>query len=166
MLDRTQQGLRRVPAPLQLARDRNSQELCLFFVGFKCAFDGCNSTGRKSCHHGLIGNALTPHPPSPTQKYMHADMDKPDKRWHIPRIGASRIATRKAVPTMKMHGIYISQPRNGLIYIAERSRKGLQKLLWSAMPMALNMADSPINANLVPYAIRRQAYRHLAKPSD
>jgi len=34
-----------------------------------------------------------------------------------------------------MHGIYISRPTDdGLIYIAERSRKGSVKLLWSVMP--------------------------------
>jgi len=55
-------------------------------------------------------------------------------------------------------GIFISAPHNGTIFIAERSRKGSRKLLWSTH-------GQRIEANTVPYQIRRQAYRHLAKTS-
>jgi len=64
-----------------------------------------------------------------------------------------------------MHGIFISTPHDGLIYIAERSRKGSQKFLWSAMPEAPIGADVRIDASTVPRGIRRQAYRWLGKES-
>jgi hypothetical protein len=34
-----------------------------------------------------------------------------------------------------MHGIFISEPHNGLYFIAERSRYGRQKFIWSSMPV-------------------------------
>jgi len=61
-----------------------------------------------------------------------------------------------------MHGIFISDPHGGLIYVAERSRKGSQKFLWSAMPEH-DGADVRIEAGTVPRGIRRQAYRWLGK---
>jgi len=61
-----------------------------------------------------------------------------------------------------MHGIFISRPTEGQIFVAERSRKGSVKLLWSVMP-GLGGADIRIDAAEVPYHIRRQAYRWLAK---
>ena len=45
---------------------------------------------------------------------------------------------------------FISQPLDGKIYIAEPSRKGSQKLLWSV-----------IEPHKVPLMIRRQAYRRF-----
>jgi hypothetical protein len=62
-----------------------------------------------------------------------------------------------------MHGIFISAPHNGQVYVAERSRKGYSKLLWSVLPKAPTGDDVPIEARLVPFAIRRQAYRYLGK---
>jgi hypothetical protein len=62
-----------------------------------------------------------------------------------------------------MHGLFISAPFNAQIFIAERSRKGSRKLLWSIMPEAPVAADVRIEACAVPLAIRRQAYRHLGK---
>ena len=53
---------------------------------------------------------------------------------------------------------YISEPVKGLIYIAEPSRKGTKRLLWSVMPEKGN-ADIRIELTEVPYAIKRQAYR-------
>jgi hypothetical protein len=62
-----------------------------------------------------------------------------------------------------MHGIFTSAPHNGRVYVAERSRKGYSKLLWSVLPKAPTGGDVPIEARLVPFAIRRQAYRYLGK---
>jgi hypothetical protein len=59
-----------------------------------------------------------------------------------------------------VRGIYISAPIDGRIYVAERSRKGSSKLLWSVMP-AHDGPDVRIEAGNVPYRIRRQGYRHL-----
>jgi hypothetical protein len=59
--------------------------------------------------------------------------------------------------------MFISEPRNGLIYIAEHSRRGSQKLLWSIMPWEPISADVRIEARALPYDIRRKAYRVLAK---
>jgi hypothetical protein len=63
-----------------------------------------------------------------------------------------------------MHGIFISAPHAGDVYVAERSRKGSRKLLWSIMPAAPIAPDMRIAACAVPIGIRRQAYRHLAMP--
>lgn len=54
--------------------------------------------------------------------------------------------------------IYISQPHQGSIYIAESSRRGSRKLLWSVMPEVAG-ADIRCEARHVPLALRRQAYR-------
>jgi hypothetical protein len=62
-----------------------------------------------------------------------------------------------------MHGIFISAPLAGLIYIAERSCKGQLKLLWSVMPERPTAPDRRIDPHQVPILIRRQAYRHLGK---
>jgi hypothetical protein len=62
-----------------------------------------------------------------------------------------------------MHGLFISAPIDGRIYVAERSRKGSVKLLWSIMPHAPVAPDVRVEANEVPMAIRRQAYRALGK---
>jgi hypothetical protein len=59
--------------------------------------------------------------------------------------------------------VFISQPHQGLVYIAERSRYGYRKLLWSvmtAMPLSL---DTVIEASLVPVKVRRAAYRKIGK---
>jgi hypothetical protein len=63
---------------------------------------------------------------------------------------------------MNRHGIYISAPLEGTVFVAERSRKG-GRFLWSTLPVAPIAGDSRINARQVPRAIRRAAYRHLAK---
>lgn len=62
-----------------------------------------------------------------------------------------------------MHALFISEPHRGQYYIAERSRCGSHKLLWSIMPVAPIAADTRIAAGAVPYDIRREAYRWLAK---
>jgi hypothetical protein len=62
-----------------------------------------------------------------------------------------------------MHGIFISAPIAGLIYIAERSVKGQLKLLWSVMPELPLAPDQRIVSCQVPIKIRRQAYRFLGK---
>jgi hypothetical protein len=62
-----------------------------------------------------------------------------------------------------MRGIYISEPMNGIYYIAVRSPRGRQKFLWSTMRVKPTAADTRIEACEVLYHIRRQAYRHLAK---
>jgi hypothetical protein len=64
-----------------------------------------------------------------------------------------------------VHGIFISEPCNGLYYIAERATRGLkgaQKFHWSSMPVNPIAADRRINPAALPYRIRRQAYRWLA----
>jgi hypothetical protein len=65
---------------------------------------------------------------------------------------------------------FISEPVAGRIYIAEHSRKGSRKLLWSVMPEIVpdndraSGADVRTEARLVPLKVRRQAYRALAPP--
>jgi hypothetical protein len=54
--------------------------------------------------------------------------------------------------------MFISRPDNGVIYIAERSRKSA-KLLWSCMPVQPIRADVRVEASDVPRPIRRQAYK-------
>jgi hypothetical protein len=63
-----------------------------------------------------------------------------------------------------IHGNFTSQPHNGRIYIAERSRKGARNLLWSVMPEH-DGTDVRIGPREVPLAIRRQAYRILEIPN-
>jgi hypothetical protein len=60
-----------------------------------------------------------------------------------------------------MRGIFISKPHAGQIYIAERSRRGSRRLLWSVMPHAPVAADVRIKVQAVPLKIRRQGYRVL-----
>jgi hypothetical protein len=55
--------------------------------------------------------------------------------------------------------VFISKPVDGHIYIAERSRKGSRRLLWSAMPVAPIAGNVRIEARDVPHIIRRAAYR-------
>jgi hypothetical protein len=62
-----------------------------------------------------------------------------------------------------MHGIFISVPHNGLVYVAVRSRYGANKFLWSVLPHAPTAPDMRIEASAVPQRIRQQAYRYLAK---
>jgi len=62
--------------------------------------------------------------------------------------------------------MFISEPHNGLIYIAERSRRGNRKLLWSAVPKEPIAGDVRIEARTVPRSIRRKAYRDLRKYQD
>lgn len=57
----------------------------------------------------------------------------------------------------------MSAAHQGQIYIAEFSRRGSRKLLWSVMPKAPPAADVRIDAARVPLRIRRQAYRVLAR---
>lgn len=45
------------------------------------------------------------------------------------------------------------------IFIAEPSRKGSKKLLWSVMPRTPSGTDVRVDAADVPKRIRRQAYR-------
>jgi hypothetical protein len=60
-----------------------------------------------------------------------------------------------------LHGIYISDPHLGRIFVAERSRKGSKKLRWSVMPEH-DGPDALCAPRTVPYRIRRQAYRWMA----
>jgi hypothetical protein len=55
--------------------------------------------------------------------------------------------------------MFISEPHEGQIYIAERSRKGSSKFLWSVMPVEPVAADVRIEARDVPRQIRRRAYK-------
>jgi hypothetical protein len=64
---------------------------------------------------------------------------------------------------MNRHGIYISPVHDGMVFVAERSRRGSGRFLWSTLPVAPTAGDSRINARQVPRAVRRAAYRHLAK---
>lgn len=57
--------------------------------------------------------------------------------------------------------MFISAPHHGNYFIAEPSRKGGRRLLWSKMPVAPVAPDERISANDVPYAIKRQAYRNF-----
>jgi hypothetical protein len=61
------------------------------------------------------------------------------------------------------HGLFISAPYDGFVYVAERSRYGTSRFLWWVMPHMPIAADMRIAAGAVPLAIRRQAYRHLSK---
>jgi hypothetical protein len=54
--------------------------------------------------------------------------------------------------------LFISEPYQGFYYIAEPSRKGVPRYLWSIMPVEPTAADSRIDASRVPYRIRKQAY--------
>ena len=62
---------------------------------------------------------------------------------------------------------FISQPLDGKIYIAEPSRKGSQKLLWSVVPENGDPSNPEASAgnrtepHKVPLMIRRQAYRQF-----
>jgi hypothetical protein len=60
-------------------------------------------------------------------------------------------------------GIFISAPHARQIFVAERSRKGSSKFLWSVMPELPTAPDIRIDAHRVPRTIRRQAYRVLGK---
>ena len=55
--------------------------------------------------------------------------------------------------------MFISDPHDGQYFIAERSRRGAAKLIWSVMPVAPAAADTRIEPRAVPRRIRRQAYR-------
>jgi hypothetical protein len=57
--------------------------------------------------------------------------------------------------------MFISAPVNGRAYVAERSRKGTKKSLWSVMPMEPTSGGIRIEAREVPRLIRRKAYRPL-----
>lgn len=57
--------------------------------------------------------------------------------------------------------MFISKPTGGQIFIAERSRKGSAKLLWSMMPVAPVEADCRVEASRVPRRIRKQAYNQF-----
>ena len=51
---------------------------------------------------------------------------------------------------------FISEPSDGLIFIAEQVRKGSSKLIWSVMPEH-GCGDSVIASVYVPLNIRRKA---------
>lgn len=55
--------------------------------------------------------------------------------------------------------MFISEPHAGHIFIAERSRRGSKKLLWSVMPVAPVAADVRIEPRAVPAPLRRRAYK-------
>lgn len=57
-------------------------------------------------------------------------------------------------PTM-----FISKPHAGRIFIAERARRGGNKLRWSVMPVAPVAADVRIEPGDVPLRIKRRAYK-------
>jgi hypothetical protein len=66
-----------------------------------------------------------------------------------------------------MHGFFYSDPWNGSYFIAERAGRGLrgaQKFIWSKMPVKPTAGPERVDPAYVPYHIRRQAYRHFAKP--
>jgi hypothetical protein len=65
-----------------------------------------------------------------------------------------------------MHGIFISAPLDGRIYVAERSAKGHLTLLWSVVSATLLGCEQRIDAHRVPIVIRRQAYRRLGKAAS
>jgi len=46
--------------------------------------------------------------------------------------------------------VFGSEPNDGQIFIAERSRKGSHKLLWSVMPEAPIAADAGMRAGVAP----------------
>src|SRR5262249_24202503 len=49
-------------------------------------------------------------------------------------------------------------PHDGVIFIAGRSRRGSQKLVWAVMAITAIATDVRINAREVPKPIRRRAY--------
>lgn len=55
--------------------------------------------------------------------------------------------------------MFISEPHEGQIYIAEPSRRGSNKLIWSVMPVEPVTADARIEASAVPVRVRRRAYK-------
>lgn len=57
--------------------------------------------------------------------------------------------------------MFISRSHDGNYYIAERSRRGYHRLLWSVVAVDPNTLVLPVEARDVPYRIRRQAYRVL-----
>jgi hypothetical protein len=63
--------------------------------------------------------------------------------------------------------MYISQPIDGVVYIAERPRYRsmgrVNGLAWSVVPVAPTSGFTRIDAARVPKAVRRQAYRHNYK---
>ena len=59
--------------------------------------------------------------------------------------------------------MFISEPFNGNYYIAELSRKGCLRLMWSMMPVEPVAADSRVAPCDVPRHIRRQAYRKFER---
>jgi hypothetical protein len=61
---------------------------------------------------------------------------------------------------MMRNGIFISKFLYGRRFVASRSRKGLRAFLWTVV--SPDLTSEIIEANAVPLAIRRQAYRHLA----
>ena len=80
--------------------------------------------------------------------------------------GRSSATTTARVPASdrdRSDLLYISRPHDGLVYFAERSRKGSQKLLWSVIPREPFGPELRVDATDVPREIRRQAYRHLGK---
>jgi len=52
--------------------------------------------------------------------------------------------------------LYISRPHDGLVYVAERSCKGSQKLLWSLIPREPFGPEFRVDAADVPREIRRK----------
>jgi hypothetical protein len=62
-----------------------------------------------------------------------------------------------------MHALFISEPYGDFWYIAERSRVGGKKFIWSIMPVKPTSADIRIAASKVPRHIRYEAYKFLAK---
>jgi hypothetical protein len=58
--------------------------------------------------------------------------------------------------------MFISKPSNGLFFIAELSRFGSQKLLWSIVPVQ-EMPTTRIEARSVPLTVRRAAYRLFSR---
>jgi hypothetical protein len=62
--------------------------------------------------------------------------------------------------------MYISDPIDGQVYIAERPRYSMGRtngLAWSIVPVAPTAGFQRIAAGDVPRLIRRQAYRLLAR---
>lgn len=62
--------------------------------------------------------------------------------------------------------MFISKPIDGMVYLAERSRKGSKKLMWSVMPVEPIAADVRIDAGEVPRLIRRKAYHLFEKDQN
>ena len=80
----------------------------------------------------------------------------------MPARGGAEMPPAPAVPPRSfMHGIFISKPRGGFVYVARRSHRSV-KLIWHRA----NHPNGPcicLNANKVPRSIRYQAYRWLRK---